>query len=64
MLELDDGIKQIDLANIHITFQANTKKYTFSRTHGTFSKTDYIFDTKYISKENEKFEITTFILSD
>lgn len=42
MLELTDIINQMDLVDIYRTIYPNTKKYTFSEVHWTFSKTEYI----------------------
>jgi hypothetical protein len=36
----------MDMTDIYRTFHLNTKEYTFSELHGTFSKTDYILGHK------------------
>ena len=47
MLELNNIINQMDLADIYRTFHSNTKEYTFfSVPHGTLSKADNILEKK------------------
>jgi hypothetical protein len=47
MLELIDVISQMDLIFIeHFTFEKVQKKYTFSASNETFSKTDHILKHK------------------
>jgi hypothetical protein len=47
ILELNDTINQIDLADVHRIFHLTTTQYTFfSAAHGTFSKIDHIFRHK------------------
>ena len=52
MLELNDVINQMDLADLPITFHPNTKEYNFSAPHGIFSKTDHILDKSQQIQEN------------
>ena len=44
--ELIDVINQMDLIDNYRTLHPNTKGYTFSATHGTFSRTDHILGNK------------------
>jgi len=53
----------MDLTDIYRTFQPNTKDYTFSALHKTFSKIDHILGHKANLKKYKKIEITTFIQS-
>lgn len=55
MLELNNTINQMNLADIYRTFQLNTKEYAFfSVTHTTFSKINHILGNKAsINKYNK-----------
>lgn len=47
MLELKNIINQMDTKDIFITFNSNTKQYTFfSVAHGTSSKTDHVLGVR------------------
>ena len=43
---LTDDMNQMDLTDVCRTFHPNTKDYTFSTPHGTFSKIDHILSNK------------------
>jgi exonuclease III len=60
--EVTDVMIQINLTDIYRTFHPNTKEYTVSVAHGTFSKTDYILGHKASLNSYKKFEITACIL--
>jgi hypothetical protein len=64
MLELKDIIDQMDLTDIYRIFYPNTKGYTFSAPHGTFSKIDYALGHKKSFNKQKKIEITLCIQSD
>ena len=64
ILELSDVINLIDPTDIYRTFQPNTEEYTFSATHGTFSKVDHILGHKTSLNRYKKTEITPWILYD
>ena len=64
ILDLIDGMKQIDLTDLYRTSHPKTKKRTFSAPHGTFSKTDHIVGQKENLKRYKKSEITYCILLD
>jgi hypothetical protein len=57
-------VKQIDLAVIYRTFHPNTKEYTFSAHHRTFSKIEHILGHKASLNRYKKIEIIPCILSD
>jgi exonuclease III len=64
-LKLTEVMKQMDLADIHITFYPKTKGYTFFfPTHGTFSKIDHIIGHKTGLNRCKNIEIIPCILSD
>ena len=63
ILELTDIISQMDLTGIYRTFYPNTKEYTFSASHGTFSKIGHILRYKTILNRYKKTEITSCILT-
>ena len=55
----------MDLIDIYKTFHPNTKEYTFSAPHGTFSKIDHILSHKAnLSRYKKIIGITPCILSD
>jgi exonuclease III len=45
-MEATDVMSQMDLTDIYRTFHPNTKEYTFSSTHRTYSKIDHILNNK------------------
>ncbi|MGE9640840.1 hypothetical protein ACQP3J_27720, partial [Escherichia coli] len=49
--------------DINRTFHPNTKEYTFSAPHGTFSKINHTLGNKANLNRYKKNEITPFILS-
>ena len=44
--EIIDVMTQMDLTDIYRLFHPNTKEYTFTAPHRTFSKTDHILGHK------------------
>ena len=57
----------MDLIDIFRTFHPNAEEYTFSSTHGPFSRIDHIVDQKSTSGKFKKFnkiEIVSSIISD
>lgn len=55
ILELNNVINQIDLADIYRTLYPNTKEYTFlPAAHGIFSRIEHTLDTKQASTETRK----------
>ena len=57
----------MDLIDIFRTFHPNAEEYTFSSTHGPFSRIDHIVDQKSTSGKFKKFnkiEIVSSIFSD
>ena len=62
---LNDTIDQINLIDIYRTFHPKVVEYTFfSSAHGTFSRTDHIFDHKSSLGKFKKTEIVSSIFSD
>ena len=52
------------LTDIFRTFYPNAEEYTFSSSHGTFSKIDHIFSHKSNLSKFNKTEIVSSIFSD
>ena len=62
---LNDTVDQIDVIDIHRTFQPKTADYTFfSSAHGTFSRIDHILGHKSSLGKFKKIEIISSICSD
>ena len=65
ILELNNIVNQIDLADIYRAFRPNTREYTFfSVARETFSKIDCIFGNQASLDRYKKINITPCILSD
>jgi len=60
---LNGTLDEMDLIDIFRTFYANAQ-YTFSSTHGTFSKIDHILAHKSNFGKFNKIEIISSIFSD
>jgi exonuclease III len=50
MLKLAEVIKQMDLTDTYRTHHPNTKEYTFSTPHRTFSNSDYILTKEVLGQ--------------
>ena len=62
---LNDTIDQLDLIDIHRTFNPKTTNFTFfSSAHGTFSRIDHILGHKSTLGKFKKTEIIPSIYSD
>ena len=61
---LYDALDEMDLTDIFMTFHPNAVEYTFSSTHGTFSRKDHILGQKSNLSELKKIEIISSIFSD
>ena len=61
---LNDTLDEIGLINIFSTFCPNAEEYTFSSTHGTFSRIDHILGHKSNFSKFKKIEILSSIFSD
>lgn len=58
ILELTDFVNQMALTDIYRNFHTNRNESIFlSAPQGTFSKTDYILDTKQISADIRKLKL-------
>ena len=57
-------MNQIDVTDIYRTFYPKAKEYTFSETHGTFFKADYLIIHKTGLSRYKKIEIISCTLSD
>jgi hypothetical protein len=65
ILELNNTIDQMDLADVYRTFHPTSAQYTFfSAVYGTFSKTDHILGHKASLNKYKKTQIFPCILSD
>ena len=60
---LNETLDKIDLIDIFRTFHPNTKEYTFSSAHGTFSRIDHILGQKSNLSKFKKIEIISVIFS-
>jgi exonuclease III len=59
ILELNDIISQMDLADVYRIFHPTSAQYIFfSAAHGTFSKIDHILEHKASLSKYKKIEIT------
>ena len=63
-VKLSKIMDQIDLTDIYRTFHPQAKEYTFSETHGTFSKIDHVIGHKTGLNGYRNIEIIPCILSD
>ena len=61
---LNDTLDDMDLIGISRTFHLNAEEYTFSSTHGTFSRINHILDHKSNLSKFKKIEIISGIFSD
>ena len=61
---LNDTLHEIGLINIFSTFCPNAEEYTFSSTHGTFSRIDHILGHKSNFSKFKKIEVVSSIFSD
>jgi hypothetical protein len=65
ILELNDTIDQMDLADVYKIFHPTSAQYTFfSAAHVTFSKTDHILEHKESLSKYKKIKIIPCILPD
>ena len=60
---LNETLDKMDLIDIFRTFHPNTKEYTFSSAHGTFSRIDHILGQKSNLSKFKKIEIISVIFS-
>ena len=61
---LNDTLDEMDLLDNFRTFHPNTEEYTFSSSHGTFSRIDHILSHKSNLSKFKKIEIISSIFSD
>ena len=61
--DLADVMNQMDLADIYRTFPQNRKEYSFSASHGTFSKIDHIIGNKANIRRYKEIVVNTCVLS-
>ena len=61
---LNDTLDEMDLIDIFRTFHPNAEEYTFSGTHGTFSRIDHILSHTSNLSKLKKIEIISSIFSD
>jgi exonuclease III len=65
ILELNDTVNQMDLADVYRIFHPTTAQYTlFSQGHGTFFKIEHILGHKASFSKYKKIEKAPYILSD
>ena len=60
---LNDILGEMDLIDFFRTFDPNSEEYTFSSTHGTFSRIDHILGHKSRLSKPKKIEIILSIFS-
>ena len=61
---LNDTLDDMDLIGISRTFHPSAEEYTFSSTHGTFSRINHILDHKSNLSKFKKIKIISGIFSD
>ena len=60
---LNDTFDEMDLIDFFRTFDPNSEEYTFSSTHGTFSRINHILGHKLNFSKFKKIEIISSIFS-
>ena len=60
---LNDTLDEMDLIDIFRTFHPNAEEYTFSSSHGTFSRLDHILGHKSNLSKFKEIEILSSIFS-
>ena len=61
---LNDTLDEMGLIDVYSKFHPNAEEYTFSSTHGTFFRIDYILGHKSNLSKLKKIEIVSSIFSD